>query len=67
MHLCWTGVVFKELCYMHFSTWYWPHILGMGNISILSYIVILRAHDKHIVVFLQLSSYRLHIISGAFT
>ena len=27
MHLCWTGVVFKDLCYMHSSTWYWPHIL----------------------------------------
>ena len=40
--------------------------LGMGNILILSYIVILRAHDNHIVVVLQLSSYRLHIISGAF-
>jgi len=55
MHLCWTGVVFKELCYMHSSTWYWPHILGMDNISILLYIVILRAHDKRIVVVLQLS------------
>ena len=41
--------------------------LGMGNISILSYIVILRAHDNRIVVVLQLSSYRLHITSGAFT
>ena len=40
--------------------------LGMGNISILSYIVILRAHDNRIVVVLQLSSYRLHMISGAF-
>ena len=40
--------------------------VGMGNISILSYIVILRAHDNCIVVVLQLSSYRLHIISGAF-
>jgi len=40
--------------------------LGMGNISILSNIVILRAHDNCIVVVLQLSSYRLHIISGAF-
>jgi len=38
----------------------------MGNISILSYIVILRAHDNRIVVILQLSSYRLHIISSAF-
>jgi len=37
----------------------------MGNISILSYIVILRAHDSHIMVVLQLSSYHLHIISGA--
>ena len=40
--------------------------IGMGNISILSYIVILRAHDNHIVVVLQLSPHRLHIISGAF-
>jgi len=39
----------------------------MGNISILSYTMILRAHDNRIVVVLQLSSYRLHIISGAFT
>ena len=38
----------------------------MDNISILSYIVILRAHDNRIVVVLQLSSYHLHIISGAF-
>ena len=37
--------------------------VGMGNISILSYIVILRAHDNRIVVISQLSSYRLHIIS----
>ena len=36
-------------------------VLGMGNISILLYIVILRAHDSRIVVVLQLSSYRLHI------
>ena len=42
-------------------------LLGMGNISILSYIVILRAHDNRIVAVLQLSSYHLHIISGAFT
>ena len=42
-------------------------LVGMGNISILSYIVILRAHDNRIVVVLQLLSYRLHIISGAFT
>jgi len=40
--------------------------VGMGNISILSYIMILRAHDNCIAVVLQLSSYRLHIISGAF-
>jgi len=39
----------------------------MGNISILSYIMISRAHDNRIVVVLQLSSYHLHIISGAFT
>ena len=40
----------------------------MGNIpvSVLSYIVILRAHDNYIMVVLQLSSYRLHIIGGAF-
>jgi len=38
----------------------------MGNISILLYIVILRAHDNHIVVVLQISSYHLHIISGGF-
>jgi len=37
----------------------------MGN-NIL-YIMILRAHDNRIVVILQLSSYHLHIISGAFT
>ena len=30
--------------------------LGMGNISILSYIVILRAHDNRIVVVLQLTT-----------
>jgi len=41
--------------------------LGMGNILILLYIVILRVHDNCIVVVLQLSSYHLHIISGAFT
>jgi len=39
----------------------------MVNISILSYIVILRTHDNRIMVVLQLSSYRLHIISGAFS
>jgi len=39
----------------------------MGIISILLYIVALIAHDNRIVVVLQLSSYRLHIISGAFT
>jgi len=39
----------------------------MGNIFILSYIVILRAHNNRIMVVLQLSSYHLHIISGAFT
>ena len=38
-------------------------VLGVGNI-ILSYIVILRAHDNRIVVVLKLSSYRVHIISG---
>ena len=38
--------------------------LGVGNISLLSYIVILRAHDNRIVVVLKLSSYRVHIISG---
>ena len=46
----------------HSSGGEWP-----GDEAILSYIVILRAHDNHIVVVLQLSSYRLHIISGAFT
>jgi len=45
---------------------YLPRI-GMGNISMLLYIVILRAHNNHIVVVLQLLSYHLHIISGAFT
>ena len=39
-------------------------LLGVGNISLLSYIVILRAHDNRIVVVLKLSSYRVHIISG---
>jgi len=43
------------------------NLVGMGNILILLYIVILGAHDNRIVVVLQLSSYRLHIISGAFT
>ena len=38
--------------------------VGVGNISLLSYIVILRAHDNCIVVVLKLSSYRVHIISG---
>ena len=38
--------------------------LGVGNISLLSYIVILRAHDNRIVVVLKLSLYRVHIISG---
>ena len=38
--------------------------VGVGNISLLSYIVILRAHDNRIVVVLKLSSYRVHIISG---
>ena len=38
--------------------------VGVGNISSLSYIVILRAHDNRIVVVLKLSSYRVHIISG---
>ena len=37
--------------------------VGVGNISLLSYIVILRAHDNRIVVVLKLSSYRVHIIS----
>ena len=40
------------------------HTVGVGNISLLSYIVILRAHDNRIVVVLKLSSYRVHIISG---
>ena len=35
-------------------------------ISILSYIVILRAYDNRIMVVLQLLSYRLHIICDAF-
>ena len=35
-------------------------------IDIIVYIVILRTHNNRIVV-LQLLSYRLHIISGAFT
>jgi len=39
----------------------------MGNISILSYIMILSAHDNCIVVLLQLLPYRLHIIGSAFT
>ena len=38
--------------------------VGVGNISLLSYIVILRAHDNRIVVVIKLSSYRVHIISG---
>jgi len=38
----------------------------MGNISILLYIVILRAHDNHIMVVLQILSYCLHIISDGF-
>ena len=38
----------------------------MGNISILLYIVILRAHDNRIMVVLQISSYRFHIISSGF-
>ena len=40
--------------------------VGMGNISILSYIVILRPCNNRIVVVLKLSSYCLHIISGVF-
>jgi len=43
-----------------------PSHLGMGDTLILSYIVILRAHDNRIMVILQLLSYCLHIISGAF-
>ena len=43
---------------------YVQYRVGVGNISLLSYIVILRAHDNHIVVVLKLSSYRVHIISG---
>ena len=39
-------------------------MVGVGNISLLSYIVILRAHDNRIVVVLKLSPYRVHIISG---
>ena len=38
--------------------------VGVGNISLLLYIVILRAHDNRIVVVLKLSLYRVHIISG---
>ena len=38
--------------------------LGVGNISLLSYIVILRAHNNRIVVVFKLSSYRVHTISG---
>ena len=43
-------------------------VLGMGNISILPYniIVILTAHDNRIVVVLQLLSYHFCIISGTF-
>ena len=40
--------------------------VGMGDISILLYIMILRAHIRHIVVVLQLSSYHFHIISSTF-
>ena len=47
----------------HSDTHIHTHI-GVGNISLLSYIVILRAHDNRIVVVLKLSSYRVHIISG---
>jgi len=39
----------------------------MGNISMLSYIIIIwKACDNRIVVVSQLSSYRHDIISGAF-
>ena len=43
-------------------------VLGMGNISILPYniIVILTAHDNRIVVVLQLLSYHFCIIIGTF-
>ena len=44
--------------------YYLYHDLGVGNILLLSYIVILRAHNNRIVVVLKLSSYRVHIISG---
>ena len=40
------------------------YLLGVGNISLLSYIVILRAHNNRIVVVFKLSSYRVHTISG---
>ena len=52
-------------CYTYLlHTWCYVRTLGVGNISLLSYIVILRAHDNRIVVVLKLSSYRVHIISG---
>jgi len=65
------GKLGKLEWYLGLSNIYWSlyitiSMLGMGNISILSYIVILKAHDNRIMVVLQLSSYRLRIISGAF-
>jgi len=47
----------SEYCIMSLSANHqqsYCRILGMGNILVLSYIVILRAHDNHITVVLQL-------------
>ena len=54
-------LLFQYLSY--FFGFFTYSCVGMGNIP---YIMMLRAQDNRIVVVLQLSSYRLHIISGAF-
>jgi len=63
--LIWKFGGLEENRLIKFGWLYW--VTGCYGWAILSYIVILRAHDNRIVMVLQLSSYRLYIISGAFT
>ena len=63
-----TGLSFDSCPMTHTLTATLPSAQNRdGQYTILSYIVILKAHNNHIVVVLQLSSYRLHIIGSAFT
>jgi len=49
------------LAHMHAST-YCEHTDYIGDMSILSFIMILRTYDNHIMVVLQLWSYRFTLL-----